>query len=326
MRAQFEDLFRRIDWLDLCIEYYDLDHGKRTKPIRDSLLNKFTPAEHQLAHSKSSEWSSYYYLKQRHELVELRREQYTLRDSFATPIMRHTTDVPSLPTKSDWDADIIVRPLGLINSRSQFLFKDSEHLIPSEFSEEELDRASKIYWEYQNKSADEGSFVFDFRELEDVYALFNAYFDAEDAGTAENVEGNAKSLLQTLNYYKELAELLPIHQEILDFKVKQTKNQDIADYINKKYEKSYTANYISTLFRQKIIPEINTAARLHEEIISKIFFPEEFKTCSCCGRTYLRTPEFFVRKARSKDGLNGRCKKCDKRDRNEKKVIELVQK
>ena len=50
-------------------------------------------------------------------------------------------------------------------------------------------------------------------------------------------------------YYVDFAELPEAQREILDFKMKKVKNQDIADYINKKYGKSYTANYISTIFR-----------------------------------------------------------------------------
>ena len=93
------------------------------------------------------------------------------------------------------------------------------------------------------------------------------------------------------------------------------KNVDIAAEINKKYGKTYTANYISTIFRQRIIPKINEAAKYHEKIISNIFFEEEFKTCCACGRVLLRDTTNFTRKARSKDGLTSRCKECEKKAR-----------
>ena len=95
-------------------------------------------------------------------------------------------------------------------------------------------------------------------------------------------------------------------------KIAKKKNQDIANYINKKYNKSYTANYISTIFRQKIIKQINEAAAFHKEIINNIFFEENFKKCSCCGKILLRSTENFVKKSRAKDGFAGRCKRCDK--------------
>ena len=45
MRPIFEDLFRQIDILDLKINYYDLLHGKRIKPPREDLVDKFDLTE-----------------------------------------------------------------------------------------------------------------------------------------------------------------------------------------------------------------------------------------------------------------------------------------
>ena len=98
-------------------------------------------------------------------------------------------------------------------------------------------------------------------------------------------------------------------------KLNKKKNTDIAWDINHKYGKSYTPNYISTIFRQRIIPRINEAAVLHKEIISNIFFPENFKRCSCCGVIKLRCPENFTRKSRANDGYAPRCKVCEKKAR-----------
>ena len=62
--------------------------------------------------------------------------------------------------------------------------------------------------------------------------------------------------------------------------MRKVKNEDIAIAINKKYGKTYTPNYISTIFRQRIIPKINEAAAYHEKVVSNLFFEEEFKACS----------------------------------------------
>ena len=98
---------------------------------------------------------------------------------------------------------------------------------------------------------------------------------------------------------------------------KKSSGQDI---INKKYNKSYTANYISTIFRQKIIPRINETAEFHAKIIENLSFPENFKKCTGCGKVLLVDPDKFVRKSRSKDGFSTRCKICDRNDRQKKKV------
>ena len=51
------ELFNRIDTLELQINYYDLAHGKRKKPPRDTLLNKFTPAQQIALQEKALQWN-----------------------------------------------------------------------------------------------------------------------------------------------------------------------------------------------------------------------------------------------------------------------------
>jgi Pyruvate/2-oxoacid:ferredoxin oxidoreductase delta subunit len=99
-------------------------------------------------------------------------------------------------------------------------------------------------------------------------------------------------------------------------KVAKKKNEDIAIAINKEYHKKYTPNYISTIFRQRIIPKINNAAAYHERVVGHLFFEEDFKRCSDCGEMFLICPENFTRKSRAKDGFTNRCKACEKKARN----------
>ena len=125
--------------------------------------------------------------------------------------------------------------------------------------------------------------------------------------------------MDTLWFYVRQADLPEIQQKILEMKIKKIKNQDIAALINQEFQKNYTTNYISTIFRQKIIPAINAAAEYHEKIVGNLFFEEEFKVCSKCGRRLLRDPINFVRRSRAKDGLSNHCKRCDKEERERKK-------
>jgi hypothetical protein len=124
-----------------------------------------------------------------------------------------------------------------------------------------------------------------------------------------------EGLLDTLQFYVEQAYLTDIQREILDMKLRKIKNTDIAWDINHKYHKTYTSNYISTIFRQRIIPKINEAAVYHEKVISNIFFEEEFKECSSCKEIMLRDADNFTRKSRANDGFSSRCKRCEKKAR-----------
>jgi hypothetical protein len=64
------------------INYYELAHNRRKNPPRADLVDKFTEEEQTTLQEKTTHWNQYKYLKKRHELVELRREQYTLRDFY----------------------------------------------------------------------------------------------------------------------------------------------------------------------------------------------------------------------------------------------------
>lgn len=320
IKEVFIDLFKEIDKTDLILNYYDLAHGKRKNPPRPELLQSFSEEEQQKFKERAQKLNQYKYLKMRHLLVELRRQQFTLKDSYSNLIQRDTIRlIEPPPSFLTFDSDATVLPLGLYSDQevASKIFFSEENLIPSSFSESDLKKISKFYWDKQKEQRT--PFFFDFREVEHVYNLFLLFFELEDSSLEGPLDSTTKYLLRTLEYYIEMAQLSEVQQKILDLKMKKVKNQDIADMVNKEFGKSYTANYISTIFRQKIIKQINEAAAYHEQIVQNLFFSEEFKKCSTCGRTLLKSPRNFVRKSRSKDGYANKCKCCDKKDRQNKK-------
>lgn len=316
----FEDLFKRIDSIELALNFYEFSHGRRKEPPRDQLQKRFSAEEIEATQQAVTKWNQFRYLKQRHLIVELRREQFTLRDTYIEKHVRHTPPEPEIdPVDPDFDAEIPVFPLGLsAGPIGGLVFREEENLNPSTYTENDLEKVLKFYWD--KKSSARPAIYFDFTDLEHIYELFGQLNELEDSIGALPVNSNLSKLLDTLKYYIQMTDLTEAQREILDLKINKTKNQDIADLINKKYNKSYTANYISTIFRQKIIPRINETAEFHAKVIENLSFPENFKKCTGCGKTLLIDPDKFVRKSRSKDGFSTRCKICDRNDRQKKKV------
>ena len=319
----FEVLWKEIDETELTINFFEVLKGKRNKPPRDELLQRFTEEEASTLKARAQKLTQFKYLKMRHLLVELRRQQYTLRDSVLPRILSFSEALPpsSLDKESNnFDIEFPVFPLGI---QEELIFKDFEELVPGVFSEKELQTVSKLYWEKKEEEKNvrrENKIYFDFRDLEMVYQLFLDLeeFAADQEGIDEFFNTGSK-LLRALWFYVRQADLPPVQRRILDLKIQKIRNQEIAEIVNREFEKSYTTNYISTIFRQKIIPAINAAADYHEKIIGNIFFSEEFKACSKCGRVLLRDPINFVRRSRAKDGLSNHCKRCDKEEREKKK-------
>jgi hypothetical protein len=301
------------------INFYELKIGKRDKPPRDELVNRFTEEEVERIRAASHQLNQYGYLKLRHRIRELRTEQFTIRDSY-----RSTFNITqSVYTPKDatfvFDCDVQVLPLGIKEGVVGEIIFD-KGFNPVGLNEEQLRLISQLVWD--KKKVDSEGIVFDFRSLEAVYQLY--LFKEEFGDRLEEVkehhtlENNLSQLLETLDFYEEIADLTDIQREILRLKEKKEKNADIAGYINKKYGKSYTSNYISTIFRQKIIVKINEAAELHRDTIENCFFPENFRTCPECGRVLLLDPRNWVRKVRSKDGFQSKCKRCEREQRKKR--------
>ena len=319
----FEELWRVIDETDLVINYYELKIGKRINPLREELLERFTEEEQEQLKERANHLNQYSYLKQRHYLVEKRKEQFTLQDSYM-PTIGAFGKAPShySPVLPIFGENIEVLPLGLNEgSTANLIFR--ENFDPKVFSEKDLQAISKLVNKKIDAEKKDDKKKIDFRDVETIYQLYlfedELENQIEEEKEAHYNESNLPGLLATLKFYESIADLTDIQREILKMKEEHMKNQDIAGYINKKYGKSYTANYISTIFKQKIIVKIVEAAALHRDTIENCFFEENFKACSCCGKILLLDSRNWVRKARSKDGFQNRCKICEREMRKKKK-------
>lgn len=85
----------------------------------------------------------------RHQLVDLRREQYTLRDSFAPIILTETAPAPYTPEEiPQMDCEVAVLPLGTKNNSELrgWIFRNWDELIPANYTEDMLEQISTYYW------------------------------------------------------------------------------------------------------------------------------------------------------------------------------------
>lgn len=212
VRESFINLFHEIDRLDFMIEQYELNHGKRTKEIRQSLIKQFDEEALCRMREAVTHWNQYKYLKMRHELVELRREQYTLRDSYRKVMFTQASDDYTEPEETDFDVNVDVLPLGLHYGEgiSLLVFRAWRELVPEEISDADLALISDLYWKKEQFTPAASGTYIDFRELEHVYQLLNYLFELEDASLEADSSSNLSSLLRTLHFYIDHADLTDI--------------------------------------------------------------------------------------------------------------------
>lgn len=323
--AAFETLWEQIDALELELNFYDLAHGKRRNEPRTELLARFSPDEIVRLRDAGAHLLYYNYLKKRHLLVELRREQYTLRDSFA-PVSFAPNTAPEEVAEElplTFDADVPVLPLGLYSTKGIAALVYAEPITPT-FSQSQLRQISQFLREkrtiLRNCAAHHPSI--DFRDPNVIATIALNYTQLSDAAATpfdNSIYSTTQQLLDTFDFYTRAAQLNETQREILRQKQQNRKNAAIAHSINQQFNKTYGENYISTIFRQKICPKIAAAAQRHYDLIEEIFFPENWKKCTNCGRWLLRDEVNFMHRKGSRDGFAGQCKICDKEKRKRKK-------
>ena len=307
----YTKLFREIDRTELTLNYYESLTKKRDKPPRDSLLNRFTEEEQKQLQERASKLTPQNYLKMRHYLVELRTEQYSYKDAAVSPIMpRGQISDAAEPLRIG--TDIEVRPAGLYNTTSLSKKIFAETFIPQSFNQNELQKIS----DELNKTPN-SRIILDFCDPGHLLEIYKniEYLQETAEQDPDELSSSAASIIRTLRYYETRAKLNEVQRDVLKLKIKGTSNMRIADIINEKYGTSYNDNYISTIYRQKVLIAISKAALLHKRIIENVFFPENFKVCKDCGRPLLRDPEIFTRQKKANDGFAPRCKVCEKKRR-----------
>lgn len=210
----------------------------------------------------------------------------------------------------------MVFPFGLFNNSelAQKIFKFPPE--PSIFSEQDLEQVSKLIWNREKKDK-----ILDFENVDHLLAIYKNYYILEEQSERDPNEfySAAASIVKTLKFYESMADLSEIQQEVLQMKIDERSNLVIQLYINGKYGTTYNENYISTIYRKKILPAIAGAATQHRHIMENIFYPENFKVCKDCGRLLLISTDFFMKEKKNVTGFAPRCKRCQKLKRQEKK-------
>lgn len=239
-----------------------------------------------------------------HQLIELRNQQYMLKDSafpemtaaknygsfYVSPIEKEM-NYPVFPCgtmRSEHDRDFVNPTL----SRREFKANVEEEI-------EELKKAHKPYISFLDK--------------EHVYQLCLNYYQIKEQAE-KNPDSPLNNLLWTLDFYIEKANLSEQQMLIVEAKKHGLLNKEICELLMEKMGIYHQENYISTIWNKVCQLICNAADLNYDEWCCKDYKPA-WKKCNCCGQLMLRDPRNFVRKAKAQDGLTNRCKKCDQKKR-----------
>lgn len=127
----------------------------------------------------------------------------------------------------------------------------------------------------------------------------------------DQFEGDTWYLIQALESIcdKALADY-PIYQRILEMKIDKKQNNEIQEALAKEFQTTYSVEYISSLWRNKI-PKL-IAAEATEDFLNWQYKQKNWpmKKCTKCGQIKPAHSQFFSKNKTSADGWYSICKKC----------------
>ena len=268
------------------------------------------------------------FYRKNHLLIQLRKEQFALKDSETEQIHCHSfmgSSTPDTCFTSDtgylrdhytdwvykcWRADHYRKDFG-----ENWYAKEQEQIA------KQLSEGAINNWEWVEVSKNE----IDFTNSDHVYKVLEMYATLKEYSW-ENLNSDLKFLIWELEDYIEQANLSEARRHILIRKIDRATNETIARELQEQFGLAYSDNYISTIYKQMICDKIAKTAQLSLDNYIYRNQPEKFKVCSTCGTKLLRDSRNFIKKQNSKDGLSARCKMCDKEIRDRKKEEKINEK
>lgn len=142
--------------------------------------------------------------------------------------------------------------------------------------------------------------------------IYNAKLEAEER---HDIENEAPALWNTIQYYFDRALMQAEYRLIVEMKSENWRNEDINNELRRRNLKTFSVNYISTIYKKRIPKLLAQAVEAHYELALALDQPDEWKHCSKCGKLLHLDSNHFRRLGKSKDGFVGSCKQCDKKKR-----------
>lgn len=281
------DLWKEIDRL---AQIVDENSGKKEKTDQTPTLTQ----------------KQLYFMK--HQLIQLRTQQYYLLDSCFPTIMLQKNKAQYHESISNSQLNYPVLPRGVMSKKNDIAFTSprlsrvNEDFYYSEQQIEEIKNKEKNY--------------FNFLDPEHIYQLIQHYEEMEDY-IRKIPDSPLHNLLWTLDFYIEKANLSEQQLLIVNDKKRRFSNKQIAQHLHDTLGVNHQENYISTIWNKSVGLIVEAVELNLDEYLCRNY-DKAWKKCTRCGLELLRDQRNFVKKSKALDGLTSRCKKCDKEIRQSK--------
>ena len=310
------------DYLVLCMEKQERKNRKILTDNRMTTVNKRECSLEGLAEQlETGEDGIYGLITENKNVIFQPKILITKKDLETIPFLRQLRDTINqweslLKRSSGKDAYIIKQAL-IQMRKEQYLIKQA-YQKPILFKK--ITRGSNNYIKLEDNSYinDKGEIVIAGVSLMDpkaISAILCNYSKLKE-DNYDNFEADTWYLMQSFDDLCGRAlKDHPIYDKIVECKIDGLQNIEIQSILKAEFDTSYTTEYISSLWRNKI-PKLIAKTAEEEFIIwqaKKRNFP--FKKCSRCGQFKPAHTLFFSKNKTSKDSFYSICKSCRSRKR-----------
>lgn len=254
---------------------------------------------------------SYRIYQLKHNLIDIRRHQYYIKDVYKPTIHFQNLDHPKAQFY-DWSGDAFY-----------WISLDEWH---KRVDHSYTSRISTNLADYETRGEGDNleikwvvcEHTFDWENYRHVRALLYQYNSLSEA-LNDKLDTYGRTLLWDFDRYVDMCDFSELRRFFIELRKVGMSYEDILDEMRAKYAFEYSPNYLVSVISVEIPKQIaKTARRWRLELQTP---DEQRKECIHCGRKIPADPLFFSRNNSHKDGLSNTCKECDRANRIRRGVI-----
>ena len=247
----------------------------------------------------------------KHNLIDIRKHQYYLKDSYKPTLHFQKLDHPK-PQFYDWSADMFYWIT--YDEWKKRTEKTYTHTISQDLKDYETKEEGGILmvkWVICRHT-------FDWENPLHVRALLTHYHTLYEA-MHEKLNTYGCTLLWDFDRYVKLCEFTELRLYLIELRKQGLQYEEIAEEMQQTYDFVYSMNYLASVFSSEIPNKIARVAKIQRLLVETP--QEERKKCGQCGQYLPRHPLFYSRNNARKDGYCTNCKECERKNRIRKGVI-----
>lgn len=238
----------------------------------------------------------------KHNLIDIRKHQYYLKDSYKPTLHFQNLDHPKAQFY-DWCGDSFYWiPYNVWKDRVDHSYTSRISTNIKDYETRGEGDTLEVKWVICRHT-------FDWEDYKHVRALFNQYPVLYEA-LREKLDTYGRTLIWDFDRYVQLSNFSELRLFIIDLRKQGWSHEDILHEVFRVYNVAYSPNYLASILGSEIPRRIARTAliqRLYCETPLK-----QKKYCNRCGRFLPRHPIFFSRNHTHKDDLSNTCKECEK--------------